>query len=98
MKAVGQQCLRVWDEPSEEGHEGQYVVIDKDVKLIRDHFNLAHLQFADMSPVLIPKGYTKSYLDGEIDHLDQIADIRRAYLNNVKNTSNNKGQQQQQLS
>lgn len=94
MKAVGQQCLRVWDEPSEEGGEGQYVVIDKDVKLIRDHFNLSHLQFADMSPVLIPKGYTKSYLDGEISNTDQLADIRRAYLNNVKNTSNNKGQQQ----
>lgn len=31
MKAVGQQCLRVWDEPPDDG-EGQYVTIDKDVK------------------------------------------------------------------
>lgn len=31
MKAVGQQCLRVWDEPPD-GGEGQYVTIDKDVK------------------------------------------------------------------
>jgi len=42
-----------------------------------------------MSPVLIPRGYTKSYLDGEIDHSEQMADIRRAYLNIVKSTSNN---------
>ena len=42
-----------------------------------------------MSPVLIPRGYTKSYLDGEIDHNEQMADIRRAYLNIVKSTSNN---------
>lgn len=34
------------------------------VRLIRDHFNLTHLQYADMSPILIPQGYTKSYLDG----------------------------------
>mmetsp|Transcript_11628 Transcript_11628/g.28597 ORF Transcript_11628/g.28597 Transcript_11628/m.28597 type:complete len:548 (+) Transcript_11628:97-1740(+) len=93
MKAVGQQCLRVWDErpvpqPQEEGgrgreEEGRYVVIDKDVKLVRDHFRLDHLRYADMSPILIPRGYTKSYLDGEVDHGGQLADIRRAYLNIV---------------
>jgi len=37
MKAVGQQCLRVWDESrtTSDGldrEEGQYVIIDKDVK------------------------------------------------------------------
>ncbi|EED92142.1 predicted protein [Thalassiosira pseudonana CCMP1335] len=94
MKAVGQQCLRVWDEPTENGEnggefqeKGQYVTIDKDVKLIRDHFRLFHLQYADMSPILIPRGYTKSYLDGHIDHREQMADIRRAYLNIVKGTT-----------
>eukprot|EP00571_Detonula_confervacea_P017067 CAMPEP_0172309256 /NCGR_PEP_ID=MMETSP1058-20130122/9606_1 /TAXON_ID=83371 /ORGANISM="Detonula confervacea, Strain CCMP 353" /LENGTH=513 /DNA_ID=CAMNT_0013021851 /DNA_START=1 /DNA_END=1542 /DNA_ORIENTATION=- len=96
MKAVGQQSLQVWDEPhlpqtiineGEQPKEGQYVTIDKDVKLVRDHFRLNHLQYADMSPILIPRGYTKSYLDGEIDHQDQLADIRRAYLNIVKSTS-----------
>mmetsp|Transcript_3712 Transcript_3712/g.6777 ORF Transcript_3712/g.6777 Transcript_3712/m.6777 type:complete len:554 (-) Transcript_3712:168-1829(-) len=104
MKAVGQQSLRVWDEPSlpqtakegegEQGEEqqreeGKFVTIDKDVKLIRDHFRLSHLQYADMSPILIPRGYTKSYLDGHIDHQGQLADIRRAYLNIVQSTSNN---------
>jgi hypothetical protein len=101
MKAVGQQCLRVWEEPAndesamahgESFHEkGGYVTIDKDVKLIRDHFRLHHLKFADMSPVLIPRGYTKSYLDGQIDHQSQMADIRRAYLNIVKSTSHYDG-------
>lgn len=71
----------------EEEQEGQYVIIDKDVKLIRDHFQLTHLHYADMSPILIPRGYTKSYLDGEIDHAGQLADIRRAYLNIVRSTS-----------
>lgn len=91
MKAVGQQCLRVWEENEDDdasGEKGHYVTIDKDVKLIRDHFRLKHLKFADMSPVLIPRGYTKSYLDGEIDHQSQMADIRRAYLNIVRSTTN----------
>lgn len=90
MKAVGQQCLRVWDKPVDnevdDSDEGQYVIIDKDVKLIRDHFGLSHLQFADMSPILIPQGYTRSYLDGEISYDDQMSDIRRAYLNIQKST------------
>ena len=91
MKAVGQQCQRVWEESEDidevTGEKGHYVTIDKDVKLIRDHFRLRHLKFADMSPVLIPRGYTKSYLDGEIDHQSQMADIRRAYLNIVRSTT-----------
>lgn len=94
MKAVGQQSLEVWDEPPStievqpaSQEQGQYVTIDKDVKLIREHFQMRHLQYADMSPILIPRGYTKSYLDGEIDHQGQMADIRRAYLNIVKSTS-----------
>jgi len=87
IKAVGQQCMRVWDEPLDANDEaGQYVLVDKDVKLIRDHFGLSHLRYQDMSPVLIPQGYTKSYLDGEINHQDQTADIRRAYLNIVQAT------------
>ncbi|KAL7451285.1 hypothetical protein ACHAWC_003120, partial [Mediolabrus comicus] len=90
MKAVGQQCLRVWDKPVDnevdDNDGGQYVIIDKDVKLIRDHFGLSHLQFADMSPILIPQGYTRSYLDGEISYDDQMSDIRRAYLNIQKST------------
>ncbi|KAL7431642.1 hypothetical protein ACHAXH_003392 [Discostella pseudostelligera] len=97
MKAVGQQCLRVWEEPppassSSPKEEGHYVVIDRDVKLIRDHFQLHHLKYADMSPILIPQGYTKSYLDGQIDHDQQVADIRRAYLNIVKATTAHKSE------
>jgi hypothetical protein len=69
MKAVGQQCVRVWDKPvdndEDDNEEGQYVIIDKDVKLIRDHFGLTHLQFADMSPILIPQGYTRVILMGK---------------------------------
>lgn len=91
MKAVGQQSLRVWEESDDVDGTGQYITIDKDVKLIRDHFRLRHLKFADMSPVLIPRGYTKSYLDGEIDHQTQMADIRRAYLNIVRSSNSYDG-------
>ena len=102
MKAVGQQQQRVWDSTNSENDDsqegGRYVVIDKDVKLIRDHFRLFHLQYADMSPILIPRGYTKKYLDGNIDHASQMADIRRAYLNIVKSSTTvaQPTQQQQQ--
>ena len=39
--------------------------VDKDVKLMRDYFGLED-SFADMSPLVIPPGYTKSYLDGKV--------------------------------
>ena len=51
------------------------------VRLIRDHFNLTHLQYADMSPILIPQGYTKSYLDGN-DALVLLLTIDTPYTNN----------------
>ena len=90
MKAVGQESRRVWDGPAPgevgpDGEEGGHVIVDKDVQLIRDHFRLDHLRYADMSPVLIPRGYTRDYLDGKIE--GQLADIRNAYLNIVRRTA-----------
>jgi len=37
------------------------------VKLIREHFGLHHVNYKNMSPVIIPKGYTKSFIDGKVD-------------------------------
>ena len=32
-----------------------------------------------MSPVIIPRGYTKKYIDGEINHDDQLQQINTSY-------------------
>lgn len=39
--------------------------IDKDVELFRKHFDL-QTEAPQMSPVLLPKGFTRKYLDGEL--------------------------------
>ena len=55
IKPVGQQHVAV---PShKEG--GKEIRVDKDVELVKEHFHLDHLDYEDMSPVLIPGGYTK---------------------------------------
>ena len=38
---------------------GKEIRVDKDVELVKEHFHLDHLDYEDMSPVLIPGGYTK---------------------------------------
>lgn len=38
---------------------GTEIRVDKDVTLIREHFQLQHIDYQYMSPVLIPSGYTK---------------------------------------
>ena len=35
------------------------VRVDKDVQLVKDYFDLDHLDYGDMSPVLVPRNYTK---------------------------------------
>lgn len=52
--------------------------VDKDVILFKDHFHLKEL-CEEMSPVLFPKGFTRDYLDGKIDHGDMTAKIQSAY-------------------
>jgi len=49
--------------------------------LLRDFFNLKHIDYSDMSPVLIPKGYTKDYIDGKISHDGQLKAILDSYHN-----------------
>jgi len=76
IKPVGQQHVPVHSE-----RLGKEIRVDKDVTLIRDHFNLQHIDYQDMSPVLIPKGYTKDYIDGKISHDGQLNSILDAYNN-----------------
>lgn len=72
IKPVGQQHVPVT------GANGKVLRIDKDSCLVREYFGLEHLDYEDMSPVIIPEGYTKKYVDGEVSLQDQIAAVERA--------------------
>ena len=72
MKPVGQQSLQVEE-------DGKMVDVDKDAVLVKHHFGLDHLRYRDISPVLIPRGYTRDYLDGKIKWSDQEALVENAF-------------------
>jgi dethiobiotin synthetase len=73
LKPVGQQHVPVLSE-----NQNATIRVDKDVCLIREHFKLTHIDYEDMSPVIIPSGYTKKFLDGEITLKSQIQDVEVA--------------------
>jgi phosphate acetyltransferase len=68
IKPVGQRHIEI--EPG--------VMVDKDVALFKDRFNLS-TNYSDMSPVIIPAGFTRDYLDKVVTH-DHLAEkIRYSY-------------------
>lgn len=68
MKPVGQQHEKV----------NRDLLVDKDVVLFKEHFQLPS-EYADMSPVIFPKGFTRDYLDEKIKTEDLIDKIHRSY-------------------
>lgn len=72
LKPVGQQHVPVQDSANNTLH------VDKDVVLVREHFHLDHIDYAHMSPVIIPAGYTRQYVDGEIDFDEQVQHVHAA--------------------
>lgn len=76
MKPVGQVCLPVWEEDLQ-----REIRADKDVVVMRQHFGLDPLPYRYMSPVLIPAGYTRNYLDGKICEDKHEELVREAYEN-----------------
>ncbi len=68
IKPVGQQHVEV-----EEG-----IKVDKDVDLIRRQFSLDS-SWRDMSPVLIPRGFTRRFLDGETNSEALLKDIQNSF-------------------
>lgn len=72
LKPVGQQHVEVTDK------QNNTLRVDKDVVLMREHFNLDYLDYGYMSPVIIPSGYTKRYVDGEITLESQKNDVEAA--------------------
>ena len=45
---------------------------------MKEHFELHQCDYRHMSPVLIPSGYTKDYIDGKICLDEQLETIQRA--------------------
>jgi BioD-like phosphotransacetylase family protein len=68
MKAVGQEHV-----VTESG-----ALIDKDVALFKSRFGLED-PYEEMSPVLFPRGFTKAYLDGKIEHGEMVNKIVGSY-------------------
>ena len=72
IKPVGQQHIAVQDE------SGRTIRVDKDCQVMKEYFDLAHVTYGAMSPVIIPKNYTARYIDGEIEPAYQERQINRA--------------------
>ena len=72
IKPVGQQHIPVADS------SGHTIRVDKDVQVMKEFFSLNHIEYADMSPVIIPKGYTSKYVDSEITSDEQVRRQPRA--------------------
>lgn len=68
IKPVGQHHIMV---------ENQQIV-DKDAYLFKKYFNLQSI-WKDMSPVIIPSGFTRDYLNGEITTDDMLKQIRTSF-------------------
>ena len=77
VKPVGQQHVPVGDKG---------VRVDKDVQVMKEYFGLEHLRYEDMSPVLVPRDYTKRFIDGEVSSTEQMDKIQAA-VRNVQKTS-----------
>lgn len=68
LKPVGQEYVE-----TETG-----VSVDKDVLLFKSYFELED-SYEIMSPVLFPRGFTRDYLDGKVDHRELVARIEHSY-------------------
>ncbi|MGZ3633249.1 MAG: phosphotransacetylase family protein [Parachlamydiaceae bacterium] len=68
IKPVGQQHVKVDDSTN----------VDKDAILFKKHFSL-EISWQDMSPVIIPNGYTRDYLDGAFTESSMLEKIPTSF-------------------
>jgi phosphate acetyltransferase len=68
IKPVGQQHLKV---------DGG-INVDKDAVLFKQHFEMTS-DWKDMSPVIIPSGFTRDFLDGKISESTMLDQIQTSY-------------------
>lgn len=74
LKPVGQEHVEI--------ETGAHV--DKDVVLFKSHFQLKE-SCETMSPVLLPRGFTRDYLDGKVHHANLIEKITNSFSLITKN-------------
>lgn len=77
QKPVGQTHVLVKDDQDSSSSQG--LKVDKDVRLFKEFFNINTCSYLDMSPVVIPKGYTRRFLDGYIREEEQINAIKTGF-------------------
>lgn len=68
IKPVGQEYIE-----TETG-----IHVDKDVLLFKSYFKLQD-SYEEMSPVLFPRGFTRDYLDGKVDHQGLLGKIQTSF-------------------
>lgn len=68
IKPVGQQHVKI----------DEHTVVDKDVVLFRKYFDLKS-EWSSMSPVILPAGFTKDYINEKISQDDLIEKIRSSF-------------------
>jgi len=68
IKPVGQQHVRV----------NKNLNVDKDVLLFKNYFDLDS-DYEDMSPVILPSGFTRDFLDGKIDTSELESTIQTSF-------------------
>lgn len=73
IKPVGQHHVEVKSDSQQ-----KIIRVDKDVRLVREYFKLDHIDYEYLSPVLIPEGYTRKFVDGEISLESQIENVETA--------------------
>ena len=78
IKPVGQQSVVVSME-DEGTATSRKIMVDKDAALVKQYFHLNNVSYENISPVLIPAGYTRKFLDGKITSKDQMACIQNAF-------------------
>lgn len=81
IKPVGQQHVTVYSKSLNSN-----IRVDKDICLLKEQFALDHIDYQHMSPVIIPRGYTKKYIDGIITYQEQMDTIRYSF-DQVSNAS-----------
>ena len=74
IKPVGQQHVTVRSQTLNTD-----IQVDKDICLLKEQFHLDHIDYRHMSPVIIPRGYTKKYIEGKISYEEQLAEITEAF-------------------
>lgn len=68
IKPVGQRHVKI---------DGK-INVDKDAVLFRHHFKLES-SWSDMSPVIIPPGFTRSYLDNDVSEVELLEKINTSF-------------------